>query len=172
MFVLLQVSHTAEYYALDLDYLAVEYLLPLVKKYMQCWQPLHDPQHGVSLFSELRDILEYPREVEENLEQSVPVDVYGRIVWECWMPRIRLCVSMWSARQQPEMCDVIQAWKPLLPNWVVNNVCDQLILGKIQMAVEQWNPLTDTIPVHSWIHPWLPVLGMFHRFMGGILIFW
>lgn len=154
----IKVSHTAEYYALDLDYLAVEYLLPLVKKYMQCWQPLHDPQHGVSLFSELRDILEYPREVEENLEQSVPVDVYGRIVWECWMPRIRLCVSMWSARQQPEMCDVIQAWKPLLPNWVVNNVCDQLILGKIQMAVEQWNPLTDTIPVHSWIHPWLPVL--------------
>lgn len=24
--------------------------------------------------------------------------------------------------------------------------------------VENWNPLTDTVPIHSWIHPWLPLM--------------
>jgi len=27
--------------------------------------------------------------------------------------------------------------------------------------VDAWNPLTDTVPVHAWIHPWLPLMGMF-----------
>ena len=22
-----------------------------------------------------------------------------------------------------------------------------------------WNPLTDTTPIHTWLHPWLPPLG-------------
>lgn len=24
--------------------------------------------------------------------------------------------------------------------------------------MENWNPLTDTVPIHSWIHPWLPLM--------------
>lgn len=24
--------------------------------------------------------------------------------------------------------------------------------------VDNWNPLTDTVPIHSWIHPWLPLM--------------
>lgn len=24
--------------------------------------------------------------------------------------------------------------------------------------VESWNPLTDTVPIHSWVHPWLPLM--------------
>lgn len=24
--------------------------------------------------------------------------------------------------------------------------------------MDSWNPLTDTVPIHSWIHPWLPLL--------------
>ena len=27
------------------------------------------------------------------------------------------------------------------------------------LQVENWNPLTDTIPIHAWIHPWLPLMG-------------
>ncbi len=36
---------------------------------------------------------------------------------------------------------------------------DNLIFPKIKDTVEQWNPLTDSVPVHFWLHPWLPVLG-------------
>lgn len=29
----------------------------------------------------------------------------------------------------------------------------------VQAEVDAWNPLTDTVPVHAWIHPWLPFMG-------------
>jgi len=29
------------------------------------------------------------------------------------------------------------------------------ILTQLQRQVDCWNPLTDPIPLHSWIHPWL-----------------
>jgi tuftelin-interacting protein 11 len=34
-----------------------------------------------------------------------------------------------------------------------------LILPRIQSEVDAWNPLTDLIPIHAWIHPWLPRLS-------------
>lgn len=33
-----------------------------------------------------------------------------------------------------------------------------LVLPKLTLEVEDWNPLTDTVPIHTWIHPWLPLL--------------
>ncbi|KAA8592292.1 hypothetical protein FQN60_017747 [Etheostoma spectabile] len=31
-------------------------------------------------------------------------------------------------------------------------------VGSSSSRVDNWNPLTDTVPIHSWIHPWLPLL--------------
>lgn len=28
----------------------------------------------------------------------------------------------------------------------------------LPLQVESWNPLTDTVPIHSWVHPWLPLM--------------
>lgn len=33
-------------------------------------------------------------------------------------------------------------------NWFVSRL----------LQVENWNPLTDTVPIHSWVHPWLPLM--------------
>ena len=40
----------------------------------------------------------------------------------------------------------------------MDNILDQLIYSKLQYEVNEWNPLTDSIPIHSWIHPWLPLM--------------
>lgn len=39
--------------------------------------------------------------------------------------------------------------------WPDTMLTDGLILI---FKVESWNPLTDTVPIHSWIHPWLPLM--------------
>lgn len=49
---------------------------------------------------------------------------------------------------------------PLLPKWILENILDMLILPKLTLEVEEWNPLTDTVPIHTWIHPWIPLLSM------------
>lgn len=57
------------------------------------------------------------------------------------------------------MINLVEFWKPMLPPWMLANLQDQIIMPKINQAVEDWDPLSDEIPIHSWIHPWIPHLG-------------
>lgn len=41
----------------------------------------------------------------------------------------------------------------------MDNLLTQIILPKITFEVDEWNPLTDTVPIHTWIHPWLPLMS-------------
>jgi len=59
------------------------------------------------------------------------------------------------------MLEVIELWNMLLPGWIYANILDQMILPKINEGVEAWDPMSDNIPIHAWIHPWLPILGNF-----------
>ena len=57
------------------------------------------------------------------------------------------------------MVAILDAWRELLPGWMLTHIFEQLVFPKLQMEVEAWNPLTDTVPIHAWIHPWLPLMG-------------
>lgn len=57
---------------------------------------------------------------------------------------------------------------PLLPAWILENILDLLILPKLTLEVEEWNPLTDTVPIHTWIHPWLPLLRKYNIFPRNV----
>lgn len=35
---------------------------------------------------------------------------------------------------------------------------DRTVHRELLPQVENWNPLTDTVPIHSWVHPWLPLM--------------
>ncbi len=87
------------------------------------------------------------------------MDPYDRLVWEIWMPKLRSTLSHWSSRQCAPVVDLLEAWMPLLPTWIMNNILDQLVLPRLQSEVETWDPTTDPYPIHAWVHPWLPLMG-------------
>ena len=76
--------------------------------------------------------------------------------------------SGWNCRQCEPLIEFLEHWLPLVPPWILDNIRDHLVLPRVQHEVDEWNPMTDTVPIHAWIHPWLPLLG---KFVYSILIF-
>ena len=68
-------------------------------------------------------------------------------------------IRKWSVRDTDSMTTLLETWRPALPAWVLENIVDQLVLPRLLQEVENWNPLTDTTPIHCWLHPWLPLMG-------------
>ena len=71
-----------------------------------------------------------------------------------------ICRSSWSVRKPDNVLDLLDAWLPLLPEWILHNILEQIVLPALTNEVENWNPLTDTVPIHAWIHPWLPLMSI------------
>lgn len=57
------------------------------------------------------------------------------------------------------MQTLFETWESVVPKWILDNLLQQQVMAKLQETVEQWNPLTDTIPIHTWVLPWMPQLG-------------
>lgn len=88
------------------------------------------------------------------------MDPYHGLLWHGWMPTLRGIIGQWRCKEEAEpMVNLLERWGPLVPDWIMDNILGQLILPRIQAAVDAWNPLTDMIPIHAWIHPWLPRLN-------------
>jgi tuftelin-interacting protein 11 len=69
---------------------------------------------------------------------------------------ITIFFSNWNCRQSASMTTLVESWRGIIPNWILNSVVEQLIMPRLEQEVDEWNPLTDVVPVHQWLHPWIP----------------
>ncbi|OXU25035.1 hypothetical protein TSAR_000542 [Trichomalopsis sarcophagae] len=153
-FKIMQERHYEEYKAYDLGELACSFIVPKFKEHLATWNPLTQPKLPLALFKEWKDILEYGR-LNHHTRSMNP---YDQLVWNAWMPSVRGAIQNWACRQPDNLIDLLELWMPLLPSWILDNLLDMMILPKLTLDVEQWNPVTDTVPIHTWIHPWLPLM--------------
>ncbi|CAH8473349.1 unnamed protein product [Heterobilharzia americana] len=125
---------------------------PMLDNSLSKWNPLQDPTFCLDLLTRWRDFFQNSCAFDVVLETS-------------WLSAIRrTIVNEWNPRDCEPLLEVLEAWQPLLPvDMLQRRILDQLILPKLQDAVSSWNPLTDTIPVHIWLHPWLPWFGGIER---------
>lgn len=59
---------------------------------------------------------------------------------------------------------LVESWEPILPLFVKDNILDQLVLPKVKVAIEQWDPKRNKRErrpesLASIVFPWLPLLG-------------
>lgn len=150
----LQDNYYEEYKLYDLGELASSFVAPKIKDCLLSWHPLMQPKQPMKLFEQWKSILENGI----TTLQSRTMHPYDQLVWNSWMPSIRGAIQQWTCRQPESLIELIEYWMPLLPNWILENILDLLVSPKLTLEVEEWNPLTDTVPIHTWIHSWLPLL--------------
>ena len=149
-----------EFKTFELSYCAQTVVVPLVKESLEDWNPLAGRNQSLphlTTFTQWREILECGPDHQNSAD--APMQAYHSLVWEAWLPQVRLAVQRWHSRQPESLVAFLELWRPLVPPWIMQHVLEQLVLVRLQAEVELWNPLTDTSPIHTWLHPWLPPLG-------------
>ncbi|GJS43243.1 septin and tuftelin-interacting protein 1 homolog 1 [Tanacetum coccineum] len=76
--------------------------------------------------------------------------------------------------------DIMSVWKDLLQGDEIDSpyaqlfmkvvlslqrILGQIVVPKLLAAVNSWDPHMDSIPMHIWVHPWLPLLGQKHSIL-------
>uniref|UniRef100_A0A1B0D5Y9 Uncharacterized protein n=1 Tax=Phlebotomus papatasi TaxID=29031 RepID=A0A1B0D5Y9_PHLPP len=153
-FLTLQMDFPGEYREFGLCDLASGVIAPLVAGHLKAWKPLQEPTKHIELIKRWKGILEVHSAETRNI-----FNPYSALVWSGVVPSIRQAAGLWDPRLHQPMVVLLDSWAPLFPTWVLDSVLEQIVLPRLQAAVEAWDPLTDTLPIHVWIHPWTGLLG-------------
>ncbi|CAI2327742.1 unnamed protein product [Caenorhabditis sp. 36 PRJEB53466] len=151
-----------EYQLYSLESVAIPTVLPLVQRHFATWTPLKQKDYGCDLVAEWREILENStgKMTFGHNKMGDEIAAYDRLIWEGVVPSVRRCCLQWDPRSEMnEMLELIEQWTPLLPIWIKENILEQLVIPKISEKVSDWDPVTDEMPIHQWLCPWLVVLG-------------
>ena len=155
-----------EYSSYEIPYIAVTIVSPLIRVDVSRWRPLDDLSEStryIEAYKDWYDILSLGRGGSRRMTRPDPgsgeMDPFDTVLWEAWMPVVRAAVAAWNPRSHDKLISFLELWQDMLPAWMWSNILDQLVLPKLQNEVELWNPVTDSVPLHSWLHPWLPLLG-------------
>ncbi|XP_067625460.1 septin-interacting protein 1 [Eurosta solidaginis] len=157
IFATLQQNYAAEYQEFALGDLAAGVIAPLLKISIENWKPLEQPTQHVELIKKWRGILDTNAD-PQNESRNI-FDPYSSLVWAGVIPSFRACAASWNPKQHQPMAALLDCWAPLFPTWILDSVLEQLVLPQLNNGVRDWDPLTDTVPIHMWILPWNNILG-------------
>lgn len=174
-------KYAREYEVYKLSSLAYSLVGPLVKGKMARWQPLKEPGLLVELVTTWRKILRGGSDGSTDDDGSAAAgegggdelserilrpkgpnstDMYNRLMVDVVLPVIRRAVvNEWSPRDVEAGIRLVRLWAPpVLTREAYENLMVHFIFPKIAREVEAWNPRQDTMPIHAWLHPWLPFM--------------
>lgn len=159
-----------DYIMYNLSAAALSHALPLFVAHMKNWQPLLQPSHGAAEFARWRPLLD-PQGSGSSTggslfgsggfggDASSSQEPYTALVSDVVLPPLRAATTSWEPRDPEPLLTFLETWEPLLPRAALSHILDMLVMPRLRRAVGEWEPVKESVPIHAWLHPWLPYLG-------------
>ncbi|CAM6126771.1 unnamed protein product [Calypogeia fissa] len=164
-FAIIKSKYREEYKMYNIGVIVLWFLMPATIAKFRGWEPLRTPQHGIEVISVLQGLLQ-DGEQQESIFQGVDSlydgnsSPYTQLLMEAVIPAVRLAATnSWEPRDPEPMLAFLEAWDKLLPSSVLQHILENLVMPKLTVAVDNWDPRLETVPIHAWLHPWLLLLG-------------
>ncbi|GJM95169.1 hypothetical protein PR202_ga11877 [Eleusine coracana subsp. coracana] len=156
----MKVQHEEEFKMCSIAWIACRYAHPLLIRVFQGWQPLQDPKFGLDVMKKWKALLQgdQPFDFADGAASMGP---YVQLVSEVILPAVRISgTNSWEAREPEPMLNFLELWEKqqLLPPIMLQSILEHVIMPKLSAAVDSWDPRRESVPIHVWVHPWLPLL--------------
>jgi tuftelin-interacting protein 11 len=155
-----------------LEEVAVAALHSPFKQALVEWHPLEEPTKLVNYLTRLKPMLFTPKVVvdaEDSHRRKRATSPYESLIYTLWLPKIRsIITNQWDPYDPNPIVTMFEAWKPILPDFVVDSVVNTLVAQRLVAMLHSWNPKlawkrpSKYPPPHIWIFPWLPHLSTHH----------
>lgn len=162
----LKAEFPEEWARFNFDGLALGMSRPALVERLELWNPLTDPTDYLDEFDEWKQLFKPAADrgandySDDNANASDDDnDGFSNMLAEVFLPRVREAALRWSARDYEPMTNFFVLWAPVLTRTIRDYITANIILPRLQDEVGAWDPRTDPVAVHLWLHPWLPVLG-------------
>ncbi|KAK4510637.1 uncharacterized protein ATC70_005069 [Mucor velutinosus] len=152
--------------AMNIDALVISVWAPIMKYKAMSWNVLEEPTWGVADVKKWKMLLTKNDDSDaergwtrNRTQKSLICTPFETMMNTIWLNKVRSAINnQWDIHDPDPLIQLMEEWEPVLPRFIHENIIHQLILPKISRAVSDWNPRTDPIMIHTWIHPWFPTL--------------
>jgi tuftelin-interacting protein 11 len=133
---------------------------PLLIQVFRGWHPLQDPKFGLDVMKKWKALLQRDQPFD-FADGAASMGPYVQLVSEVILPAVRISgTNSWEVREPEPMLNFLELWErqQLLPPVVLQSMLEHVIMPKLSAAVDSWDPHRESVPIHAWKHPWLPML--------------
>ncbi|QDZ19662.1 TFP11 domain-containing protein [Chloropicon primus] len=118
----------------------------------KAWKPLEECQ-------DLKSALEKSKSVLHD-GGDLGMDPYAVLLKEtiCFQLNRYVC-HQWDPTNPDEVILFLDQWAKVFPSSSRAHILDEMVLPRLRTAVDDWQPSAGSVPLHVWIHPWLPYLS-------------
>ncbi|KAI5288569.1 hypothetical protein KEM54_005109 [Ascosphaera aggregata] len=151
---------------------AVAAIHPLFKKCVDEWEPLADPTYMVNYLRRLQPIFRVPQpeyQREDSIRRKHTTSPYESMIYTIWLPKIRsILMNEWDFHDPTPAISVVEAWKDIIPDFVLSNILDQVVVPKLMEAIKEWKPRSSKRKSSTdsafpwWLFDWLRYLDERH----------
>lgn len=146
---------------LGVDEAVVGAVAPLLRRLTLSWQPLQQP----ALFTnELASWAPLLRRDEDKITSKRAMTPYEAMMWHIVVPRVRSALNNdWSPSEPHEAVDLMDKWAPVWPQFVRDNVMEQLVVPRVLRFIEKYKDKpprgkkTMLPQLHVVVFPWIPL---------------